>query len=570
LPQILAITYEGALNLISKEGPMKESATVLMLTICVLALALTADDIIAQEVLYSLSSPNPEQGGGFGYTVAGAGDVNNDGFPDVIVGASQISGTTASGEGRAYVFSGPDGTLLHTLESPHGTAGYFGNWVSEVGDVNGDDHDDILVGAWREDVGVIEDAGAAYVFSGATWDTLYSLVSPNLEASGWFGCNVSGTGDLNQDGCPDIIVGAGGEGPGGVMAAGRAYVFSGATGDWLRTLVSPHPDMFGFFGFPVTGVGDVDEDGHADLAVGAHQENPPGNPSNSGMVYVFSGATGDTLYGLSPPHEEIDGLFGLGLSNAGDWDADGYPDIVVGARGVSAGGYDDAGKAYVFSGPTGELLNTLLSPNAEPYGHFGGAISDAGDVNSDGNSDVIVMANYEDSGTGIVNAGRAYIYSGADPTDIWELSSPNPEPYGYFGTGISSVGDVDGDGGADVIVGANFESVGDHESAGRAYVFIEFPTGIASIPERPNNLSLQIIGDTNPLFVMTFFRSGRATLWLYELSGRLVAPLWVGDPQPEASITVRPTATRDLQSGVFTAVLAQGKNSVSRKLVIIH
>lgn len=444
---------------------------VIVLLSWALVISVIGSTIHAQELLYTLTSPNAEQNGGFGYAVSGAGDVNNDGHPDVIVGASQISGVEAFGEGRAYVFSGPDGTLLRTLESPHGTAGYFGNWVSEVGDVNSDGHDDVLVGAWREDVDGIEDAGAAYVFSGATWDTLYSLVSRNPEASGWFGCNVSGTDDLNQDGCPDIIVGAAGEAPGGIMAAGRTYVFSGATGDPLLTLVSPHPDMFGFFGFPVTGVGDIDGDGYADLAVGAHQENPPGNPSNSGMVYVFSGATGDTLYSLSPPHAEVDGVFGLGLSNAGDWDADGCPDMAVGARGVDVEGYSDAGIAYIFSGSNGAILDTLISPNAEPLGRFGGAVSDAGDINNDGHADVIVMANYEDPGSSPQNAGRAYIFSGTDGSPIWQLSSPEPQEFGYFGTGISGIDDVNSDGCLDILVGAPFEDTSGLSHAGRAYVF---------------------------------------------------------------------------------------------------
>jgi hypothetical protein len=433
-------------------------------------LASVGDSGHAQEVLYSLVSPNAQQDGAFGYAVACAGDVNNDGYPDVIIGASAISGVTAWGEGRAYVFSGPDGALLHALESPQGTVGYFGNGVSGVGDLNNDDHDDVLVGAWREDVGVIAEAGAAYVFNGATGDTLYSLVSPNPQASGWFGCNVSSVGDVNRDGCPDLIVGAGGEAPGGVPAAGRAYVFSGATGDTLLTLVSPHPDMLGFFGFPVSGVGDVDGDGCADVAVGAHQENPPGNPSNSGMAYVFSGATGDTLYSLAPPHKEVDGVFGLGLSNAGDWDADGHPDVVVGARGVDAEGFSNAGIAYVFSGPTGAALDTLVSRSAETGGHFGGGVADAGDTNNDGCADVIVMANYEDPPGSPVNAGRVYVFTGGAGAANWELSSPNEQAYGYFGTGISGAGDLSGDGYPDVVVGTPHEDVSGLVDAGRACV----------------------------------------------------------------------------------------------------
>ncbi len=142
-------------------------------------------------------------------------------------------------------------------------------------------------------------AGRAYVFSGATGDTLFSLKSPFEEDSGRFGISVSGAGDVNMDGKADFIVGALGESPGSSpIKAGRAYVFSGATGDTLFSLKSPFEESNGLFGHSVSGAGDVNMDGKADVIVGARDEDP------GGRAYVFSGATGDTLFSLKSPFEE--------------------------------------------------------------------------------------------------------------------------------------------------------------------------------------------------------------------------------------------------------------------------
>jgi hypothetical protein len=363
-------------------------------------------------LLYTFVSPNQEVDGAFGICVSGAGDVNNDGYADVIVGAYyEDPGSGPTNAGRAYVFSGATGDTLYELVSPNEEAhGHFGAGVSGAGDVNNDGHADVIVGAPDEDPpGSPTNAGRAYVFSGATGDTLYELVSPNAEAGGTFGQwgEVSGAGDVNNDGYADVIVGAGWEDPGtSPTNAGRAYVFSGATGDTLYTLVSPNEQDWGGFGFWVSGVGDADADGYDDLVVGAPGEDPGASPEWAGRAYVFSGQTGDTLYTLVSPNEQEDGVFGNSVSGAGDVDGDGYPDVVVGACWESPGGVEEAGRAYIFSGQTGALLCTMESPNGEYLGNFGDVVSGIGDVNAGGDDAVIIGAHFEAPDS----TGRAYVF----------------------------------------------------------------------------------------------------------------------------------------------------------------
>jgi hypothetical protein len=121
-------------------------------------------------------------------------------------------------------------------------------------------------------------------------EVLYTLVSPNEEASGYFGGSVSGAGDVNGDGYDDVVLGAYGESPSSnPNLSGRSYVFDGQTGNALHTVVSPNEEVAGFFGYSVSGAGDVNMDGYDDVLIGAKQENPGSSPDSAGRAYIFSG-----------------------------------------------------------------------------------------------------------------------------------------------------------------------------------------------------------------------------------------------------------------------------------------
>lgn len=431
------------------------------------------------QVLYELISPNEQGYGRFGSAVALAGDINNDGFNDIVVGANyEDSGSSPLFSGRAYVFSGATGTVLHSLVSPNEEHNaYFGYSVAGAGDVDGDGHHDVIVGALYETPAPgLDGAGRAYVFSGATGSVLHTLSSPNAEAATpGFGVSVAGINDIDNDDFTDIIVGAWNDDPGtSPYHAGRAYVFSGASGDVIYTLVSPNEQDQGHFGNSVCSAGDINGDGFDDIVVGAAFEAPNGGPYEAGRAYVFSGPTGTLLSTLSSPNEEEGGLFGISVSRAGDTNVDGYDDVIVGAC-FEGSDLVYGGRAYLFSGATGDVLHTLSSPYGDSQGMFGISVSGAGDTNGDGYDDVIVGAGYETTDSSPEAAGRAYVFSGASGDIIYTLISPNEQQVGNFGDPVSGGVDINNDGFNDIAVGAvNEESGGGPENAGRAYVFSGF------------------------------------------------------------------------------------------------
>jgi hypothetical protein len=365
-------------------------------------------------LLHSLVSPNQHSEGEFGTSVSRAGYTDNDWFADVIVGAPSESANGGPWRaGRAYIFGGETGAVLHELESPNPEyAGHFGYSVSGAGDANNDGYDDVIVGAYLEDPGASPmDAGRAYLFSGLTGDTLRTLAAPAEQVWAWFGKSVAGVGDVNNDGFDDVVVGAPLTDSPSQADIGAAYVFSGRNGNFLHLLSAPMPADFDRFGWSVSGVGDVNNDGIPDVAVGAVWKRSGSSPDSAGKAYVFSGAGGPPIHTLVSPNEQAGGAFGFSVSGAGDVDNDGCPDVVVGASGESPGASPWwAGRAYVFSGATGTALATLVSPNEQVGGVFGTSVSGAGNLDNTGNDDVIVGAYREYPGASPLYAGRAYVF----------------------------------------------------------------------------------------------------------------------------------------------------------------
>ncbi|MFT7619211.1 MAG: hypothetical protein ACI97A_002861 [Planctomycetota bacterium] len=293
-------------------------------------------------ILYTFNGDNA--GDRSGLSVSGAGDVNGDGFADLIVGAD-LDDNNVGNSGSARVFSGFDGSILYTFNGGN-TDDQFGFSVSGAGDVNGDGFADLIVGANGDDNNG-SSSGSARVFSGFDGSTLYTF---NGDSAGdVFGASVSGAGDVNGDGFADLIVGAFGDDNNGADS-GSARVFSGFDGSVLYAFDgnSGSDD----FGFSVSGAGDVDGDGCDDVIVGARTDD--NNGSSSGSARVFSGFDGSILYTFDG--DSSSDWFGVSVSGAGDVNGDGFADLIVGALYDDNNG-TDSGSAQVFVSPTLPVLS---------------------------------------------------------------------------------------------------------------------------------------------------------------------------------------------------------------------
>lgn len=222
----------------------------------------------------------PNSGGNFGWSIRGA-DVNGDGVGDIVNGEWLFDGIAGTNCGRVIVYSGISDTVLHDWEGPAASA-EFGQAIGNAGDVDGDGCDDVLVGAHLVATAAGADAGQVVLHSGATGGVLHSWDGP--VAGGYFGWTVGSPGDVNGDLVPDILIGA--RGQHGAGFPGSAYLYSGATKKLLyRFDGEAANDTFGFG--VVTGVGDLNADGLADVLVTAPDHSQ--NGGSSGAAYVFAG-----------------------------------------------------------------------------------------------------------------------------------------------------------------------------------------------------------------------------------------------------------------------------------------
>ncbi|MGB0953580.1 MAG: integrin alpha [Planctomycetota bacterium] len=324
-----------------------------------------------------------------GEAVANAGDVDADGINDIIIGSIW----TNSKAGQAKVYSGATGGLLLTFNgaSPDD---YLGNSVDGAGDVNGDGHDDLLIGAWGESA-VLGFSGTAYLYSGLDGSLIRKY--EGLIDHGYFGHSVAGLGDVDGDGVPDQAIGELGNDTFGYNT-GAAYVYSGATGALLQSWTGVADNSR--FAEHMANLGDIDGDGRDDLVVSAMFQQP------TGTAHVLSPGTGATLFALTgfDPTEVFSDAIGPGQ----DVDGDSVPDIMVGSdRYYMSGGYTGMGR--VFSGATGEEIRRF-SPSS-PDGRAGLAVCGLGDLNGDGLGEWAVGAPSENLNG--FDSGSVYILDGA-------------------------------------------------------------------------------------------------------------------------------------------------------------
>jgi hypothetical protein len=416
----------------------------------------------------------------FGLSVSTAGDVNGDGYGDVIVGANLYDNGQVN-EGRAFVYHGsPTGlsaTAAWTAESNQ-LAAEFGVSVSTAGDVNGDGYSDVVVGAYNYD-GSQTDEGRAYVYHGAPSGLSASpaWTAQGGQNSAFFGWAASMAGDVNGDGYGDVIVGAYGY-DNMETDEGRAYVYHGssaglsATPNW--TAESDQADAY--FGISVATAGDVNGDGYADVILGASGYDKM--QTDEGQAYVYCGSSSglSATANWKEQGRQAGAYLGCSVSAAGDVNGDGYADVIVGAKGY-ADGQSGEGRASLYCGSALGLYTTAIWTGESDLAGawFGASVATAGDVNGDGYADVIVGApNY---GNGQTGEGRASVYYGSVSTRTMDAywAAEGDQDQAYYGFSVSTAGDVNGDGYADVIVGAYA-----YDSDGRVFVYHGSSSGLST------------------------------------------------------------------------------------------
>ncbi len=424
----------------------------------------------------------------YGYSVSSAGDVNGDGYSDVVIGALYYS-NGESLEGAAFVYYGGNDGLSYGYawqgESSQDSSQY-GCSIASAGDINGDGYSDVIIGAYKYDNGEANE-GAAFIYYGSAsgLSTTADWMGEGNQAGAGYGCSVSSAGDVNGDGYGDIIIGAftytGDYGWG----EGEAFVYYGSATGLADTAdwVAVGNQGAAYYGRSVNCAGDVNGDGYSDIIVGSSKYD--NGETDEGAAFVYYGSdTGlsTTADWMGESNEEY-AYYGVNVSSAGDVNGDGYSDVIVGAYYYDGSGIDK-GAAFVYYGSdTGLSVSAdWMVESDEDSAYYGIGISSAGDVNGDGYSDIIVGAYKYDNGE--TNEGAAFVYygssSGLSTTADW-IGESN-QSNAYYGWSVSSAGDVNSDGYSDVIIGAYNYDNGETDE-GAAFVYYGSPSGLSAAPD---------------------------------------------------------------------------------------
>jgi hypothetical protein len=507
---------------VGRHGVVPSALGTSVVTPLAAAIKIDLSDIAAGDGGFVMNGPSRyDYAGG---SVASAGDVNGDGLDDLIVSAIRCDDYYA---GCTYVvFGKTDNSAIDLSKIAAGNGGfvvfghgfleYSGESVAGAGDVNGDGLADLIVGASQGDAPGGSSGGGAgrsYVVFGKTSTAPVSASAITAGRGGFViygqcehdhsGYSVAGAGDVNGDGLADLIVGAPVSSPAAGVYAGRSYVVFGKTG---TAAVNLSQVASGFGGFVISGQcgndrsglcvangGDVNGDGMADLIVSTLDQT---------RSYVVFGKTGTGAVDLSKIAAGIggyvingDGAQTLGseyagsvdtlVAGAGDVNGDGLADLIVGQPCNTRGS-----RAYVVFGKTGTAALDLTAVAAGEGGFvisgkstilIGDTVAAAGDINGDGLADLIIGAPRNE---------RSYVIfgqTGTTPIQISAVAGGNGgfviQGQGDFdsaGKSVAGAGDVNGDGLGDLMIGEPFSDTPTDSYAGRAYVIFGSTTGAFS------------------------------------------------------------------------------------------
>ncbi|MCA9027882.1 MAG: FG-GAP repeat protein [Planctomycetaceae bacterium] len=518
-----------------------------------------------------------DDGAQFGSSLTSLEDLDGDGINELAVGV--VDG--APRRGAVYVlFMNVDGTVksqqkisdtMGNFTATLDNNDYFGNSLTNLGDLDGDGNSDLAVGAYRDDDGIIE-RGAVYVlFMNADGtvkshqkisDTVGNFTA-TMDNSYEFGSSLANLGDLDGDGITDLTVGARSDSDGGANK-GAVYVLflnadgtvkshqkiSETVGNFTATL-----DNGDRFGSSLTNLGDLDGDGINELAVGAPLDND-GDSEDRGAVYILSlqgpvegtaePKISDTVGNFTATLDDSDS-FGVSVTNLGDLDGDGVNDLAVGASGDDDGTTNRGAVYVVFMNPDGTVkahqkissIDGNFNAALGSSDFFGGSVTNLGDLDGDGIADMAVGASGD--GDGGLRHGAVYVlFLNTDGTvkahqkisDIEGNFTATLEDGDAFGLSLTSLGDLDGDGTNELAVGTHSDDDGG-QNRGAVYVLFMNTDGTVE--------SHQKISDTMGNFTATLDDSdffGAAVTSLGDLDGDGINDLAVGTMGDDDGSTV--------------------------------
>ncbi|MBI3818475.1 MAG: FG-GAP repeat protein [Planctomycetes bacterium] len=404
----------------------------------ILASAVIEANASGQTELFTFKAHAFDDIGKFGFSVAGAGDVDGDGFADVVVGQPLAEATDSFDRGAVYLFSGKDGLEIYFTKNYDNQIGWS---VCPMGDLSNSGHSDFAFGSAQEDYcdGSIPQT-VLKVVDGASLLTAFTIYGPSGYGSSkvYFGAAIDGGADINGDGVNDLVMIS-------MSSAGGFYrAISGATGADIYNVWDP------FLTNDMRIVGDIDGDGLADVIL-----------CEKYVAKILSGPTANLIFSVP------DNGFNSRVAPLGDINLDGIPDFAV----TDFVANNNDGKVDVYSGSNAQLMYSV--PALVAGGALGSSIDSIGDVNGDGIPDFAAGVPYANLPG--IHEGGVQVHSGQNGALLALLHGKNNDD--IFGYSVRGAGDVNGDGISDLIVGAPRDVEMGNWDKGTATVF-SFANGL--------------------------------------------------------------------------------------------
>jgi len=503
---------------------------------------------------------------------ATAGDVNGDGFKDIIIGATQIT----MDRGYAYIYFGglefdiiPDVTLIGEPFSPAGFSN-FGWEVASAGDVNNDGYDDVIVAAdfgWNDQIWW--PTGKVFLFfGGVNMDSIPDVIfQGSYEDHERFGYSISSAGDVNDDGYDDIIISAPFY-PGG-WASGRAYIYLGGENMDDQFDICIQGGEEDCLGNTVKSIGDINQDGYDDVLIGAPCDGPTGFEGRASIY--FGGNPMDTIpdvtfWGDSTNFQMV----GIWIAGAGDVNGDGIPDVMISA----------SSKVKLFFGsPQMDTIADLILTGEEPLTQpFSYKISSAGDLNRDGFGDIMIAhSTFGDSGE-----GKVYVfYGGPDMDTIFDITLIGDyEKWANFGRCISPGQDINGDDYDEILISSDEKQ---STMKGKIFIYTSKPASAVGSEEEQVVQRFHLYQNyPNPFNSLTAILFGvesskskvpiNTTLRIYNIRGQLVTTL-VHEERESGTYRViwdgKDNSGREVASGIYFYQLRMGNLKEERKMLLL-